>query len=602
MRLRCADRYPNASAELKRAIGSGDLHASEFEVACEFYERFAGKMAAEDVALLGCNDRYFLLTWLLNRCDAVHAWLYERCREVEAAPDGRIDLWSREHYKSTIITFAGAIQEILCDPEITIGIFSNTSAIARKFLGQIKRELESNEKLIGYYPTILWRHEKERKAAGVSWSETTGITVKRQGNPKEATVEAHGLIDSMPTGRHFGLVIFDDVLTEANVTNPEMISKTAERFELADNLGKAEGSRRQIVGTRYSYGDYYGEMIADGIAIPRIRPATDDGTIDGSPVFWTRPTWEEKKRKQRRTLAAQLLQNPLSGKEQTFRVPWLKPYWVRPQLLNVYIMGDPSHGRNKTSDRTAIAAIGLGSAPNKSKFFLDGFCHRMQLRERWERLRDLHKKWSKMPGVQLVKVGWERYGMQSDLDYFEEQMRLENYWFEIEEINWTGERGGESKKYRVERLEPDFRHGSFFVPGRVWHPAIVTREREDDRTPGDLVAGSARWYTKEEIKDDAGRIIQQASDDIFYRPCPGLHAEERRCKTAGENWRIMDPIRRIDEDKNLYDVTRVLFEEFRLFPFTSHDDLIDAVSRIYDMDPQPPTAFERVEVEDYPDA
>jgi hypothetical protein len=37
-------------------------------------------------------------------------------------------------------------------------------------------------------------------------------------------------------------------------------------------------------------------------------------------------------------------------------------------------------------------------------------------------LRDLHVKWSAAPGVQLVKVGYEKYGMQSDIEYFEEMM------------------------------------------------------------------------------------------------------------------------------------------------------------------------------------
>src|SRR5580704_9387369 len=60
-------------------------------------------------------------------------------------------------YKSTIITFAGAIREVLCNPEITIAIFSVVKPIAQAFLAQIKGEFETNELLKGVYPDVLYR-------------------------------------------------------------------------------------------------------------------------------------------------------------------------------------------------------------------------------------------------------------------------------------------------------------------------------------------------------------------------------------------------------------------------------------------------------------
>src|SRR6202045_5030896 len=89
-------------------------------------------------ALLACNDRYYLLTGLLLRQDMLHPWLFSRCREVEAEPDGFIDLWARGHGKTSIITVAGTIQQVVCDPEITIAIFSATKPLAQEILGQIK--------------------------------------------------------------------------------------------------------------------------------------------------------------------------------------------------------------------------------------------------------------------------------------------------------------------------------------------------------------------------------------------------------------------------------------------------------------------------------
>lgn len=50
-------------------------------------------------AHLGRTDLFYLMVYLLRRPDIDHDWLFARCREVEKARDGYLDLWAREHGK-----------------------------------------------------------------------------------------------------------------------------------------------------------------------------------------------------------------------------------------------------------------------------------------------------------------------------------------------------------------------------------------------------------------------------------------------------------------------------------------------------------------------
>ncbi len=239
------------------------------------------------------EDLFYLLTRGLARADINRDWLFDRCEEVQNAPDGYIDLWAREHYKSTIITYGKTIQDILNNPEITVGIFSHTKPIARAFLRQIKYELETNERLKFLFSDILYAEPKKAD----NWSEEKGITVKRESNPKEATVEAHGLVDGQPTSKHFSLLVYDDVVTRESVTTPEMIEKVTDAWALSLNLG-ADGGDMRIIGTRYHFNDTYRTIMKRGAAIARIHPATDNGKVDGVPVFLTREALDKKRRDQ----------------------------------------------------------------------------------------------------------------------------------------------------------------------------------------------------------------------------------------------------------------------------------------------------------------
>jgi hypothetical protein len=550
----------------------------------DFYEYIDLFGSDADKALLNCNDRFYLLTVTCGRRDMLVPWLFERCREVEAAPDGYLDLWARYHYKSTICTFGGCIQELLIDPEVTIAIISGTDKVAQPFLVQIQEELERNELLKTQHSDVLWTNPRSEAP---QWSRYRGLVVKRRGNPKESTVEAFGLIDGMRTGKHYKILNFDDLIDETMVDNPDMVKKVTQRWELSDNLGTLEVTRKWHQGTRYSFADTYGIILERAILKPRIYAATIDGKLTGKPVLLSAQKWKDVKLAQRSTVNAQMLLNPIAGNESTFSMLSLAHYDVIPSVMNVYIMVDPSKGKTKRSDRTAIIVIGIDVGGNK--YLLDGYCHRMKLSRRYDLMCQLREKWANHPGVQHVRVGYEQYGMQVDLEVILEYQERDNDQFPIEELNTTRD-GTHSKEDRISRLEPDFNRGIFYMPATIYHPNY-----------GGGIGNQALWdvWTEEDSKrfEETENPNNVEIGTLVYRPMQGLTRDQRACQATFQTYRIVTALKRRNEDGDMYDLTRVVLEEYKLHPFAPHDDALDAMSRHYDMQPTKPIPFEAASAE-----
>jgi len=295
------------------------------------------------------TDLYFLLRYAMGRPDVEKPWLFDRCREVQQSPDGHLDLWAREHYKSTIITYALSVQDILSshgeEPlekwggrEVTIGIFSHTRPSAKSFLKQIKREFEGNVFLKYLFPDILYQAPESQSP---KWSEDEGIIVKRKGNPKESTVEAWGLVDGQPIGKHFFLRVYDDVVTDKSVTTVEMVKKTTESWGLSLNLG-CDGGKERYIGTRYADMDTYETLLKREVAIPRIYAATDDGRADGNPVFLSQEALDKKRKMGSYIFSCQMLQNPIPDDDSFFRTSDFERFNIDelPANLNIYMASD----------------------------------------------------------------------------------------------------------------------------------------------------------------------------------------------------------------------------------------------------------------------
>ena len=445
-------------------------------------------------------------------------WLFDRCREVQKNPNDHLDLWAREHYKSTIITIGLTIQNILNDPNITVGIFSHTRPIAKAFLRQIKREWETNTLLRAYFPHISSPEKAEARTR--TWSEDGGLIVKRDGNPKEATLEAWGLVDGQPTGKHFGLLIYDDVVTLESVSTPEQIKKTTDAWRLSLNLGARDGHLRMI-GTRYHASDTYHLIMEQGSVIPRIHPATEDGLSMGKAVFLDGTSLAKKRRDMGPyVFACQMLQNPLADNAMGFKKEWFQTlpstglntdhmnaganqnrgdytqdsHGQSPhgqgqngqslegtslqstgsqiqsrhgENMNRYIVVDPASSKKEGSDYTSMWVIGL----NHDGFYyvIDGVHDRLALHERAEALFYLHRK------HRPLSVGYEQYGIQADIEHIKYRMEQENYRFSIIPLG-----GAMAKTDRIRRLVP------VFEQARLWFPHKLIHVRSD-RTAVDLV-------------------------------------------------------------------------------------------------------------------
>lgn len=436
------------------------------------------------------------------------------CIQVDS-PDG-LYLVGKNYcttHNSTIITFGLTIFDIIADPEITIGIFSHTKSVARKFLKQIKEEFEQNKDLPLLWPEIFYDNPSKESPR---WSIDGGIVVKRKGNPKEHTVEGHGLVDGQPTGAHFKMRIYDDVVVPESVSTPDQIQKTTESWQMSDNLG-SDGGRVRYIGTRYHLFDTYSVMLDSLVVTPRIHAATHNGKETGRPVLLSQEYLDKKRQNQGPyVFSSQMLLNPVADTAMGFNQNWIVTSDTEENAamnsLWRFIIVDPAGGKQRrNNDYTTMWVIGYGA--DERYRVLDIRRDRMKLSTRCDTLLELHRKWK--PGL----VAYEEYGMQGDIEHIQFVQKQLLYEFDITPLG-----GSMKKELRILRLVPLFENGFKSV------------EDGGDGVPKSRIVLPTTCL----MKDHEGRMRDLVKDFIE--------------------------------------------EEFVAFPVLKHDDMLDGLARIVDLE------------------
>lgn len=163
----------------------------------------------------------------------------------------KLILIPRNHLKSTVVTVAWSIQQILNDFNIRICINNAKYDTAREFVQTIQSHLERGSKLSQIFGDF--------QAARTTWNRDSFIIAQRTIARAQPTVMAAS-IDSILNGKHFDIIINDDLVEPNNVRTKEQIQKVIDfHKDCFNQIDK--GGKIIDIGTRWAAQDLYGNVL-----------------------------------------------------------------------------------------------------------------------------------------------------------------------------------------------------------------------------------------------------------------------------------------------------------------------------------------------------
>lgn len=350
-----------------------------------------------------CKDSlYFLCKAVLGFSEFQPEPHLSMCQHIQDKEVLRkLILVPRGNFKSSAGSIGYPIWLLINDPNERILLASSTATLTQHFLRRIKSVFEKNELFQWLFPEVIpdWK-------APAKWSEAE-IQIPRSGIFPEASIETMG-VGGKVTGRHYGVMIFDDIIEEQAANSLDELEKVKVWHDLSEPLfDNPSQGRELVIGTRWHVSDLYGWLSKNDT---RYNVYLRRAVEEGQSIFPTRFSleWLENLRVFKpKMFATQYMNDPLNEGIVEFSESWLKDWsfgesgrnlvtsegQVIPILnLNRYIHVDPAISDKPGACRSAIT---VSSMDEKGRvFLLDLWAKRgAGISETIDNILRLNRKW-----------------------------------------------------------------------------------------------------------------------------------------------------------------------------------------------------------------
>lgn len=303
------------------------------------------------------KDLYYLAKYILGYKDLgeFHRWLCDIVSKNQ--PKTRLFLLPRGHFKTSLVTIADTIRNILINPNIRVLVCMATQYNARKTLAEIKAHFTHNDTFRRFFGDYC-------PGAGKEFGSADKLTVpNRTQILKEPTVEAFG-VGAKIVGAHYDIMKKDDLIDEKTILTPEQVNKIIEWDQLTIPLFEnPEKGRTDYVATRFHYDDLSGHLINNR---PDVKVWIRKVIENDNPVFPERFTKEgiNKIRSEMGSshFSAQYMNDPVASDNALFKPNMIRKWKNLPDKMYKVMAVDPALSEKKSDDHSAVIIAGMDTA------------------------------------------------------------------------------------------------------------------------------------------------------------------------------------------------------------------------------------------------